>query len=739
MRGLARACGWLLWLTWLPAAQAGLAPHEVLVLVNGNSPRSMETANHFVRLRRVPARNVVYLDLPARVLEPRAELTPDEFTRHIWEPAQAELQSRGLEQSVLAWVYSVDFPVRITTMPPVSLMGMTFLRNQIPSDPAVIDQGGYRSPLFMGPDGPEGARGDGASLIHFRAQLDEQYPLPSMILGHAGSRGNRMDTILRTLEYGALADRTAPAGTVHWVTGGDIRAQMRAWQHPAVQEELAQANLAVQLSDHPPQNAPGLIGVQMGRPDVRADTLGRHRPGSMAEHLTSHAAEFHLPIQTKLTAWLRAGATASAGTVTEPYSIWTKFPHVCFFAHYVRGHTMLESFYLSIRSPTQILLVGEPLARPWAVPLMLTVVALEDGPLSGTAAFALATMPVVAEGQLEYQVLVDGEPVAGRSPHHRFSFDTTDLADGYHELRVVSYVRGPLVHSVTGLRGIVVDNHGRAAGWARAGDVDEVDLYRPFQLRAGARGEPERIELVHNQRVLASGEGAAVVFRLDPALLGPGPVTVQARAQYADGMAVYSEPRQLTVVRRSAPPALSALAGRDADGRRTAPDWGGVQPVGGRLEPAGDDGRLFTPNAGERALALFPAAHQGLHSLSARITVPSDHPRHPDKEQAALVFGYRDPDHFQFFMLHGEPAAWSFGRRHNGQLQYAVERGAPLWRGDPHQVDLIFDGGQATAYVDGEAVATWTGPDGMDAGQTGLLARDRAVRFEGVRIEPRAP
>ena len=65
------------------------------------------------------------------------------------------VSERGLDNRLLAWIYSADFPVRITSEPPVSLQGMTFVKNTLPEGKALADaigKGRYFSPLFAGPD-----------------------------------------------------------------------------------------------------------------------------------------------------------------------------------------------------------------------------------------------------------------------------------------------------------------------------------------------------------------------------------------------------------------------------------------------------------------------------------------------------------------------------------------------------------------------------------------------------------
>jgi uncharacterized protein (TIGR03790 family) len=65
-------------------------------------------------------------------------------------------------------------------------------------------------------------------------------------------------------------------------------------------------------------------------------------------------------------AWIRQGATASYGSVSEPCNFIDKFPRPgVFFDHYLRGETLLEAYWKSVAMPGQGLFIGEPLARPY--------------------------------------------------------------------------------------------------------------------------------------------------------------------------------------------------------------------------------------------------------------------------------------------------------------------------------------------------------------------------------------
>lgn len=92
-------------------------------------------------------------------------------------------------------------------------------------------------------------------------------------------------------------------------------------------------------------------------------------PGAAADHLTSFGGV--LPdgfgAQMPITEWLRAGATASYGTVEEPCAYEQKFPRASVMVNrYRQGDTLIEAYWKSVQWPGQGLFVGEPLARPWA-------------------------------------------------------------------------------------------------------------------------------------------------------------------------------------------------------------------------------------------------------------------------------------------------------------------------------------------------------------------------------------
>ena len=103
----------------------------------------------------------------------------------------------------------------------------------------------------------------------------------------------------------------------------------------------------------------GLISV----PNL--DTL-TFRPGAVADHLTSTGGDLLDGAHMSSLKWLKAGATASYGTVSEPCNYWQKFPNSSvMLAHYLSGETVVEAYWKSVAWPAQGVFIGEPLAAPY--------------------------------------------------------------------------------------------------------------------------------------------------------------------------------------------------------------------------------------------------------------------------------------------------------------------------------------------------------------------------------------
>ncbi len=400
----------------------------------------MELARDYAALRHIPEINLVELDLPEK---PPLEIPAGEFIRTIWEPAQNAIRKRGLEDHILAWAYSVDFPIRISATPAISLQGITFLKGKLPA-PEMVSRGTYASPLFAGPDTPSLPGFPAQSFDVQHAWLGTDMPVPSIMLGFMGPNGNTREEILACLRTGINADRTRPDGIVCIVTNADVRSLCRQWEFAPLTRELKSQDITTVITNSvPTAGSVGLIGLMTGAADIPglSSAPPPFLPGAIADHLTSFGAVFENNSQTKITEWIRAGATAAAGTVTEPMSIWSKFPHARIFALPPSGCTLLESFYQAIRCPLQILIIGEPLSAPWAP---LSTLTLRGLPAAITGRTAVTGDVHSRNGEIfnRFLFLLDGRTLQPINKSPEITLDPAGLNPGHHKLRVVAYKVG---------------------------------------------------------------------------------------------------------------------------------------------------------------------------------------------------------------------------------------------------------------------------------------------------------
>jgi uncharacterized protein (TIGR03790 family) len=418
-------------------------PHEVLLLVNSKSSDSVEIAESWAKSRGVPSQNILKLDLPQKYADGELTISHADFTELIWTPALKAVKKRGLEH-VLAWVYSTGFPVSISGKPVVSILGITFLSNRWPTADDV-NRAGFKSPLFSGRENASGGVHFPQSLSKYKRLLRTDMPLPCMMLGYIGKRGNTKQEVLACLKRGVESDGKKMDGTVYFVETGDVRSDARKWQFPFVQRELEMMGVNSVITNSFPRDQKDVMGVMMGSASFDTSSGNSYASGAMAEHLTSSGAVFQNAGQTKITEWIKAGVTASSGTVTEPFAIWAKFPDARFYVYYAAGCSMLESFSQAVRCPLQLLVIGDPLARPWAESAEIIL----DG-IDGVFNVKNVELSVDVKGRgLDYYgrviFLVDGR-IVGKT--RKLDLSAEKYEDGHHVLRVVAYRTGMVENQV---------------------------------------------------------------------------------------------------------------------------------------------------------------------------------------------------------------------------------------------------------------------------------------------------
>lgn len=610
------------WLLFAPRLHAGGGPENVALVINARSWASQTVAQHYAAWRQIPPCNLVYLDWPAS--NERTDVQT--FRRAIIEPVLRVLAARGLAGQIEYLVYSTDLPwavdctedARGQQLPPQlapvgSITGLTALWPLVATgrlDYLRLDANQYyRRPWDLPEERPAGAQSAGAVAAQQPPTVPThgfgswygwgpeprpreaggQFHLLSTMLGVTAGRGNSVREVLRYLSRAAAADGTCPRGTIYFVRNADVRSKTRDAAFASVVQALeAEGVRAAVVGGVMPEGKADVQGVQMGIADF--DWTAAHSqilPGAICEHLTSFGGVLNEGAsQTPLTEFLRHGAAGACGTVVEPYAIAAKFPHPAIHLHYARGCTLAEAFYQSVSGPYQLLIVGDPLCRPWARIPQVRVCGLQPGAvLRGSVSFR----PEVEAGGPpadRFLWFIDGLLVAQHAAGETFSLDTERLADGYHELRVVAIERSDIETQGRLIGPVIVSNHAREVQLdlepeERVGRGEEVIV----RIRAPGAAQVGLLHTLPGLPPFVAGEEAVVT--LDTRRLGLGPCTLQAGAVYASeaGRIVRSPPRQVVI---EPPPAIQSL--REGEG----------SPKPGLLLLWGESGRAVIERADER-------------------------------------------------------------------------------------------------------------------------------------------
>jgi hypothetical protein len=559
----------LTWVLGLSAWATG-GPENVLLVVNPRSQDSLCIANHFQALRHIPRLNVFYLDW-----DPKLETTDvDTFREKILKPViqAAILPNRGQPvrgRQIDYIVYSSDFPWGIqidadlkkfredlekqsptktpapdpkkpTWMtyctPLASLNGLTYLWQPVLvkgfyvhpqanwyARTGAVEQA--REPTLgfssMTAYGPHGEAGEGPGRRY----------LLSMMLGVTAGRGNSRQEVLSYLQRSATADGTHPRGTIYFMQNGDIRSKVRQRQFPEAVKDLRALGVAAEIIDGIlPQGKDDVQGAMVGIADFDwKSSQSVILPGAICEHFTSFGGDMHSNAsQTPLSVWLRYGAAATSGAVTEPYSIPQKFPAPMMQVHYARGCTVAESFYQTVQCPYQLLIVGDPLCRPWANVPDITCTGLTAGE---TVQGVVKIKPAAHfSGSLEtehFELICDGLKSSDCPPDGVLELDTAKVADGVHEIRLVAVAKGPIAARGEKIIPFSCANHNRTIEVSCLPER-AVSLKKSLVLTVKAP-QAIRVEVFRGTRSLGAIPGSGKIA-IGAETLGCGPVQLQVVA-----------------------------------------------------------------------------------------------------------------------------------------------------------------------------------------------------------------
>jgi len=526
-------------------ATAGGGPENVFVVVNSASWASQAVANQFVQLRHIPPNNVFYIDWDGGF----EGIEVEAFRQKILAPVLTNIDLRKLGDQIDYIVYSSDFPYDVNLSgdlggqqtapqltPNASISSATYMwQSLFTRNGALI---GVRTNAYM--RAAEGRKVDSPSH-GFRSwygwgpkgellEAGGQRYMLSTMLGMTSGRGNSVGEVIRYLRRAAEADGTRPKGTIYYMRNDDVRSTVRAGGFPDAAEELEKLGVAAQvLPGVLPPSRPDVQGAMTGIAEFNWVGSGSTiRAGAIVENFTSLGGMLteEAP-QTPLTEFLRQGAAGSSGTIIEPYAIQDKFPVPAMQVHYARGCSLAESYYQSVFGPFQLLIVGDPLCRPWA---NIAKVHVDGVKAKDTLKGQVVLKPAAElphEGSVaHFELFVDGRRTARCDAAAELELDTTVLPDGFHELRIVAIEAGPIESQGRLILPVMVDNQGRSIEFSTSPEK-MVRWDQKLVLKAKSP-KSAAIGFFHNGRLLGRATGENGEIEISPKLLGSGTVVLQA-------------------------------------------------------------------------------------------------------------------------------------------------------------------------------------------------------------------
>jgi len=339
---------------------AGGSGLNVAVVVNQNSTNSVQLGNYYCERRGVPPQNLLRINWTGgNGMWNRAN-----FETNLLNPLTAMLASRSLTNQVDYVVLSMDIPYQ------------------------VIDTNGMNATtaaLFYGfkPDGCSNNCPAGYPSCNLPDASSNAYAASEGIFRQtppiAASSNSWLVTMLTSsnlaqaqaiIDRGVASDSTFPAQMTWLAKTSDTARNVRYVEFDnTIFDERVTGDFAVLRTNlDSPYGLTNLLGYQTGLYGFTILT-NTFVPGAIADSLTSYAGIiFGNNDQTTLLVFLNAGASGSYGTVVEPCNWPQKFPSPQDYFYQARGFTLAECYYLSLANPYQGLIVGEPLAAPFARP-----------------------------------------------------------------------------------------------------------------------------------------------------------------------------------------------------------------------------------------------------------------------------------------------------------------------------------------------------------------------------------
>ncbi len=359
-------------------------------------------------------------------------------------------------------------------------------------------------------------------------------------------KGNTEQEILDYLKRSVNADNRRPKGEFAFTSTKDVRCQTRQPNFASAVEALNELGFKSSITTNPlPEVGTNVIGATIGAASFDwAKSGGKLQPGAICDNLTSFGARFHATNgQTTVADSLRNGAAGASGTVVEPYAIQNKFPFPLIHAYYAKGFSMVESFYLSVNGPYQLLIVGDALCQPFAKPPMMEVDdSKSKGPVKGKVP-VVVRLKEKSPSAKRIDFYFDGIRISPIRGEGVINIDTTPHADGYHEMRLVAIANDGT--DATSRLIVPLEFNNRGHRTELAAKVEGKIIRVAFKAEGA-----DSIKLYCQSELLKETQKSESTFSIATDLVGRGPVQLEAIALFGKE-AVRSIPVTVIVVEES--------------------------------------------------------------------------------------------------------------------------------------------------------------------------------------------
>jgi uncharacterized protein (TIGR03790 family) len=320
--------------------ESGLRPGDLGILVNAQDPQSVAVANYYQAIRGIPESQVYVLDFP-----------PQSFIGAVaFEELEAELEDL-VPESVQAYVITWTQPWQVECMSVTSAFALGFDFDYC---------GGCGPSKFVD-------YFDSRSLRPY----DDHGIRPTMMLA-----ASNLDEAIALIDRGVASDDTHPRGDGYFIRTVDSFRSLRWPQYVESVEDIwtDPDGLSMYYVDNSSgigsdfiADTQNILFYFTGLFVVPSLETNTYVPGAVADHFGMFFGfgDFGFG-PTSALSWLRAGVTASYGTIFDPCGFTSLFPDATVMAPaYFRGATVLEAYWKSVAMPGEGIFAGEPLARPW--------------------------------------------------------------------------------------------------------------------------------------------------------------------------------------------------------------------------------------------------------------------------------------------------------------------------------------------------------------------------------------